>query len=103
MNEHIRSVNIVDHLGGDDFCGPAMFNQAAPMKQSDGPAKSSRSRKIVQDENDRQALLLIQGLKQTKNPDLVIDIEMSVRFIEHEDGRLLRYGPCDKDTLALAA
>ena len=76
----------------------------APSRRTTDAAGVARGLvEVVQDHDDRQLVLAVEGLDQVKDLELVVEVEEGRRLVEQEDAGLLGERHRQPDTLAFAA
>jgi len=102
-DNYLRTVGLPNQIFPNHLCRGAGLHNPPSMKEHHRFAKSCRSREVVEHHDDGHLALTIQRPQEIEDRDLMVNVEVRVGLVKHEDGRLLGNGSGNQHTLLFAA
>ena len=92
-----------DDVRGQHFAAGSVVADVAVLHQQGGVGVLQGHGKVVQDEEQCGARVVLQLGEDVHNLELVGDVEVGQRLVEEHDGRVLYHGAGDECALQFAA
>ena len=84
-DRHFSTVGLLDQVSRNHFSRPAGAHNPSSMKEYQCFAKGCRGREVVKHHDDGHLMLAVQGPQEIEGRDLMVDIKVRVRLVEHQD------------------